>query len=53
MLYFDTETHNITTDEDLAIALTGTNVVTNEVDCAAAELVIAGILEPMPLSEAA
>lgn len=53
MFYLDHGTGRVTNDEDLAIALTGGDVITAEVDCAVAALVIEGVLEPLAFGEAA
>ena len=47
MIYLDTQTQNVTTDEDVAIAMTGEPGVTVEVGLALVNLVNAGVLAPM------
>ncbi len=53
MIYLDHETGRLTSDEDLAIAMNGTRVVTIEVVTAATALIFEGVLEPLHLAEVA
>ena len=47
MTYLDTQTHYLTTDEDLAIAINGEPEVTVEVGLALVNLVNTGVFKPM------